>query len=310
MPLIVEALVPVLVLIAIGYGLRRAGFPGDGFWRPAARTVYFVFLPALLLRIIALAQLDPQVWRAQVVAVLTVCAVTILLLLTRKRVSSSGPKFTSVVQGSVRHNTYIGLAIAGAVFTSDEVAVFALIVAVVVPLVNAISVAVLGRYGSRSGEDGRLNSAQTLKLVAVNPLIVACAIGAVLNVSGVGLPSFVGDVFQMLARPALPLGLLVVGAGLQLRALVNISREMVIPLLLRLVLYPALALGLALWLGLPNYHLAPLMLLASLPTAASAFVLAVELGGDEDLMACIITMETIAAAVTIPTVLWVALQLR
>jgi malonate transporter len=52
-----------------------------------------------------------------------------------------------------------------------------------------------------------------------NPLILACLIGIGLNVSGIGLPWGSAAVLEILARAALPLGLLAVGAGLRLDAL-------------------------------------------------------------------------------------------
>lgn len=298
------ATLPVVALIAIGYALRRADFPGEGFWRPAARLVYFVFLPALLVRLVASADIDPSLWRAQLSACLAVVVIAGGLLLSRKRFGLPGPAFTSVFQGGIRHNTYIGLAIGGVIFDSDQVAVFALIVALVVPLVNALAVLALGRYGRRADER-RMSVRQTLTFVTTNPLILACILGAAINLTGAGLPFGVGELLRMLGQPALPIGLLVVGAGLNARSVARASWPLILPATVRLLVYPALALGAAYLLDVPNAHRGPLLLLASLPTAASAYVLALELGGDEGLMARIITFETLLATCTIPCWLYV-----
>ena len=55
MTAILAALAPVAAVIVLGWLLRRAGFPGDGLWAPAARLTYFVLLPALLIRSLATA---------------------------------------------------------------------------------------------------------------------------------------------------------------------------------------------------------------------------------------------------------------
>ncbi len=293
------AIVPVLLIIALGFGLKRGGFPNDAFWRPAARMVYFIFLPALLLRVIALANLDLSLWRAQAATVSAILLITSVLLLSRKPLGLAGPAFTSVVQGSIRHNTYIGLAIGAIVLSTDQLAAFALIVAVIVPLVNAISVATLGHFGANA-EAAATTPRAVAKLVGTNPLIVACIAGAVLNLTGVGLPYGSGEIVGMLAQPALPLGLLVVGAGLRIGALTDLSTSVVVPAAMRLIAYPLLAVTSGTLLGLDESHLPPLLLFASLPTAASAYILAVELGGDDELMARIITVETILCTVTIP----------
>ena len=293
------AILPVVALIGVGYALRRGGFPGEGFWRPAARLVYFVFLPALLVRLVALARLDPTLWRAQAAAALAVATIAAALWVLRKRTSPNGPGFTSVLQGSIRHNTYVGLAVAAAVFTPDETAAFALVVAAIVPLVNAIAVAGLSRYGAAGG-DGTRPRPRMARAIVTNPLIIACVLGGVLNVSGAGLPAGLGEVLRMLGQPALPVGLLVVGAGLRPAALLRPRRGVLIPTAVKLLVYPALALAYASVLAVVPEHRGPLLLFACLPTAASAYVLALELGGDEELMAQVITAETIAAAVTIP----------
>ena len=294
------AILPVVALIGIGYGLRRGGFPGDAFWRPAARLVYFVFLPALLARVIAAARLDPALWRAQAAAALAVATVTALLLVLRKRITPDGPAFTSVLQGSTRHNTYIGLAIASAAFTPHQTAALVLIVAAIVPLVNVIAVVALGRYGRGRA---RTSWPATLRSIALNPLILGCLAGALLNVSGLGLPPLLDAPLRLLAQPALPLGLLVVGAGLRLDALAKVGRGVLIPAVAKLCGYPAFALAFAAALAVAPEHQAPLLLFACLPTAASAYVLALELGGDEGLMAQVITAETLLATVTIPAAL-------
>ena len=306
---VAAALAPVLALIALGYALRRAGFPGEGFWRPAARAVYFVFLPALLVRIIAEAPLAAGVWRLQAIAVLTVSVLTVLLALARKPVcGDDGPAFTSVVQGGVRHNTYLGLAVAAPLFTEAQVAAFALIAAAVVPVVNAVAVVALARFGRR-GADYDQEAAQprglrqTLRLVALNPLILACAAGFLLNATGVGLPGFAAASVDLLSRPALPLGLLTVGAGLRAGALARPGVPALAASACRLVAYPLFAYVLAEAWGIDGPQLAPLMLFAALPTAASSYALALELGGDAELMARVITLETLAAALTIPAVL-------
>ena len=300
MQVVLTALVPVLILILLGYVLRRMDFPGDAFWKPAARAVYFIFLPALLVRVIAETELDPSLWRAQAALCMTVVVLVLLLLLSRKLVSRrDGPAFTSVMQGAVRHNTYVGLAIAGVLFGERGLAAFALLVAVVVPLVNAVSVLTLSRYGR--GHAAKLG--KMLRMVATNPLIIACALGALLNLTGIGLPFGTDRWLDLIGQPALPIGLLVVGAGLQASALVQVSRNVWIPTLARLVLYPLLAVGFGALFAVEQAHWGPMILLGALPTAASSYVLALELGGDTDLMARIITVETIVAALTLPAVL-------
>ena len=110
---------------------------------------------------------------------------------------------------------------------------------------------------------------------------------------------------EILARAALPLGLLAVGAGLRLEGL---RRPGVLATVsaLKLLVLPGLAAALC-WVAQPgSLETAVLVTFAALPGASTAYILARQLGGDAPLIAAIVTVETAAALVTLPAVLmWV-----
>ena len=117
------------------------------------------------------------------------------------------------------------------------------------------------------------------------------------------MPFGSGEVLAILSRASLPLGLLIVGADLNLGSMTQSTPAILFSSGLKLVIYPWLiALGCA-WLGVSGDALAIAVLFGSLPTATSAYILAIELGGDAPLMAAIITGQTLLAAVTMPLVL-------
>ncbi len=103
-----------------------------------------------------------------------------------------------------------------------------------------------------------------------------------------------------LGRSALAIGLLVTGAGLQLKDLFRPSLAAGVAVFLKLVLMPVIAVALALRFGLTGSNLAVVTICSAVPTASSAYVLARLMGGDAPLLAQIITLQTILAAVTMP----------
>ena len=118
-PLILGALGPVFGLILIGFGLRRSGFPGDGFWPAAERLTYFILFPALLIQRLALSRIgDYAVLPVAAVIIAMLLTMTALVYLLRSWLHVDGPAFTSVYQGAIRFNTYVGLAVALAVFNA------------------------------------------------------------------------------------------------------------------------------------------------------------------------------------------------
>lgn len=103
---------------------------------------------------------------------------------------------------------------------------------------------------------------------------MACVLGSLFNVLGIGLPPIIGPFLEVLGRAALPIGLLAVGAGLDLSAARRAGFPVGVSSIGKLVLSPAIAAGLCLMLGLPDIELAAVVLYAALPCSASAYVLA------------------------------------
>lgn len=301
LPLIFGALGPIFALIVLGLGLNRGGFPGPSFWPGAERIAYFILFPALLVHRLALARLD-QYAVAPVAAVIVaqLLGMTALVYALRRWLQTDGPAFSSVYQGAIRFNTYVGLAVVLALFPAEGGAVAALIMAIMIPLINVLCVLVLNAHAN-----GSATVMGILRDLGANPLILACLIGIVLNVSGIGLPWGSAAVLEILARAALPLGLLAVGAGLRLEGL---RRPGLLALAsgLKLLVMPIWVAILCRLLQPGSLETAVLVTFAALPGASTAYILARQLGGDAPLMAVIVTIEIAAALVTLPMVLvWV-----
>jgi malonate transporter len=296
--IIAGALGPIFSLILLGYGLKVYRFPGEAFWPAAEKLTYFLLLPALLVNKLALAELgNYAVGPFAGVIVAGLLLATLVLFVLKPFLGVDGPAFSSIYQGSIRFNTYVGLAAAGALFHAPGSTLAALAMAVLIPLINVLCVGVLTHAAGTSG------AISVLGQLARNPLLLACVLGILLNVSGLRLPLGSALVLDILARAALPLGLLAVGAGLQLDGVRAQGRALLVSSAFKLLIMPALIAGLALAMGLNALEMAVLVLFAALPGATSSYILARQLGGDAPLMAAIITTETAASMVTLPFIL-------
>jgi malonate transporter and related proteins len=293
------ALAPVFILIGLGWLLRARGFPGAAFWPAAERLVYFVLFPALLFLTTAAADLGDldllPMAAALIVAIVAMAALTIGLR-PLLRIGDAG--FTSVFQGAIRCNTYVGLAAASALFGQTGLAVMGLVVFVVVTAVNLLSVVALIHYGRRAA--GRRD---VVASIARNPLILACLLGFGGNAAGIELPAVAYDTLDILARAALTLGLLCVGAGLELAHLGRARLAAAVTAALKLLVMPAATALACRMFGIDGLSAAAAVLFTACPISASSYVLARQLGGDATLLAGLITITTIAAIATIPLVL-------
>jgi malonate transporter and related proteins len=293
------ALAPVFLLIALGWLLRARGFPGEAFWPAAERLVYFVLFPALLFLTTAgsaVAGFGMLPLAAALVG--AILATSALALALRPWLGIDDAGLTSVLQGAIRCNTYVGLGAAGTLYGEAGIAVLGLVILIVVTTVNLLSVVALIHYGRRPG-----GSRELVSSIARNPLIIACLAGFACQAAGIDLAGVAGDTLEVLGQASLTLGLLCVGAGLELTHLGRNRAAALATCALKLLLMPAATALACLLLGITGVAAAIAVLFTAVPISASSYVLARQLGGDAPLMAGLITLTTIAAALTMPLVL-------
>lgn len=301
---IVGALAPLFALIALGAALGWTRFPGGDFWPQLERFIYYLLFPAMLVATLATADVS-RVSVLPLAATLlgTMIALGAALWLTRQQLALSPPVFTSAFQGVVRFNTYVGVAGAAALYGEPGLTVAAVAIALMVPTANILCVLAFIVSGTIVSDQGPASVSTSVLALARNPLILACLAGVLLNVSGIGLPGVSAPALDLLGQAALPLGLVAVGVALRPRALWHSGRAFWVSSLLKLVITPLLALALAWLAGLHGVDRNVALLFAALPTATSAYILARQLGGDAELMAAIITGQTLLAMLTMPVML-------
>lgn len=297
---IVATIVPVFLLIVLGFAFKRSGFPGDDFWKPAELLAYYVLLPVLVVRNLADAKLEGlQIGLLALAIIATALALTLIALILRPLMGMSGPAFTSVLQGTVRLNSYLAFAVAAAFFGDPGVTICAVFVAIMMPTLNIICITALAAFADTGPPDWR----RIAKEVVTNPLILACALGAAISASGLALPGWAMATLAILAKAALPVALLCVGAGLDLSIGRSATGALALSCVLKLAVMPAIAYVIADGLGLEGLMFSVVIMFAAMPASPASYVLARQLGGDAPLMAGILTVETAVAAITLPVVL-------
>jgi len=296
-----QALAPVFILILTGYLFRRFQFPGDSFWLQAERFSYYVLFPAMLIFKLGQARVPVSAYGDVFVLVLAMlAAMTLALLAVQWLFRWSGPVFSSVYQVGIRFNSFVAIATAGMLLGDDGLSTMAIVIAVKIPLINLLCILM---FSLAVGQDGGVRWRPVARAIMTNPLIIGSVIGALWGYFRVGFHPLLAGVLEPLSDLALPLGLMTVGAGLQLKALRGTSLPLLVSSGLKLVGFPLMTMGLALALGLDGILVQAGILLATLPTATSSYILARQLGGDAPLMAAIISGQTLLAIVTIPLIL-------
>lgn len=295
------ALVPVFLLIVLGFALRRLLLKKDIEWIGLEQLVYYVLFPALLIDTLSRANLASVpiagVGGALLLAVLAMSALCLLLRPWLARsLDVDGPAFSSVFQGATRWQTFVALSVAGNLWGELGITLASVAMVAMIPLLNIFAVWVLAHYASPQ----KLAWPKILLTIARNPLIWACVVGLTINLTHLSVPRPLHEFLDALGRCSLALGLLVVGAGLHLEGLRRPGAAAALTVVLKLVVMPAMAIALGMAFGLSGSSLAVVACCASVPSASNGYILARQMGGDAPLLAQILTLQTMLAVITMP----------
>ncbi|PZX09961.1 hypothetical protein LX81_04343 [Palleronia aestuarii] len=289
---------PIFALIWLGFGLARWRIPSAEFWPAAERLNYFVLFPALLVSSLADAPVrDPEVLRLGGAAVATIMIASLALGLLRRVRPMPARRYGPVVQGVIRFNTYLALSLIATFVGPEGLEKAALYLALAVPLVNLLSILALSDAGASRAPRA------LIRTVLTNPLILACLAGFALAMTNVGLPLGLDRLAALLGQGSLPLGLLCIGAALRPRSLRADAPALIATSAARLVLMPLLGVAVAHMFGLTGTEAFIIIVFCCVPTAPTAYVLTQQMKGDGQLMAGIVTLQTMAAAASIPIML-------
>ncbi|AQR61809.1 transporter [Brevundimonas sp. LM2] len=301
MTALLAGIVPVFILIAIGYGLRKSDFLPDATWRPIEKLSINLLYPGFLIPAIWGADLSGgSVGAAGGSAVTAVLIVGALTLAAKPFLRIDGPAFSSVFQGTIRWNSFVFLPVIQSAFGAEGLALAAVMIACIIPVTNIACVAVLARWGT--DQRGVRPLALTRAMLA-NPILVACLTGLTLNFLKVPPIPGISDTLRLLGGAALPLGLIVAGAGLSFAEVARSRWTVAGVTAVKLGVMPPLMWGLCILYGGDELAQGTALLCGAAPGAAAAYLLARQMGGDAPLMAGIVAATTVGSALGIPLLL-------
>ncbi|TCB55348.1 AEC family transporter [Acinetobacter terrestris] len=294
---VVMALFPLIMLIAMGYLFKRTQFLTDEFWRGVEKLNYLILFPVLLFNNLAYIKLELATITQVLLALFIIIIITALTLWVAKAFFHIPiARFGVYVQSQIRFNTYIGLSIMSLLFGAQGMQMFAMMIALAIPLVNVISVLAFSQ-----GQG--LKPAQILFSLIKNPLILGCLVGIIFNLLQLSLFSGLEQLFKILASMSLPLGLICVGAALQFRNLKHDYSRLLLNTVGRLIVVPCLAYLICYALNLNQFETIVLVVFFALPTASASYILTRYFNGDSQLMAGVISLQTLCFAVTFPVLM-------
>ncbi len=309
MLVVFESMIPIFALIGLGLFLRKRDIVPQDKWAGLEQVGYWLFFPSILAKTLINADLKSVpltgLAASMLMAVFTMLAVMLVLKSFFGRFwQMQGPAYTSVFQASTRWNAFIALAIILKMFGDPGIAIVAVALAAMIPIINFENVLVLAAFASSE----RPPVKRIVKMVLYNPLIWGCLVGLFINLMEIPIWEPVMTLLDLLGRSALGVGLLCVGAGLRVRHALKPSRDVLVGVLMKLVVMPIFVVGWVLVFDITGMALHAALVCAAVPTAMNGFLLAKQMGGDAELFAATVTVQTALSFISIPFLLYLANQ--
>ncbi len=291
-----RVMLPIFLMLTLGYLLRRVSLVDDHTLSGCNSLVFRVFLPAMLFQNVyntdVATAFNPRLLAFAVGGTLALFALSMIII---PRLETDRPKQASMVQAVFRSNFVIfGLPVTAALFGQEKVGVAAILVAAVVPLFNVLAVFALEYF-----RGGKVDLKKALRGVVTNPLIIGAGLGLFCLLTGLRLPAPVESTISDVGHVGTPLALIVLGGTFRFSALRSSARQLVICVVGRLLVGPAIFLSAAALLGFREVEIAALISLFASPTASSSYPMACEMGADGELAGQAVVCNSFFAIFTV-----------
>ena len=275
-----NVVLPLFLIMAVGYLLRRIGLLDDAVLPKLNSLVFKAFLPMMLFNNIYHSDLEsmmnPKLILTAVVSILVIFGVLCLVI---PRIEKDGPRRGAMVQGIFRSNYIIfGVPIVSGVFGEQGLGVVSILSAFAIPLFNVLSVVALEIFSH-----GTVNKNRIVKGIVTNPLIIASLLGVVFLLAGIPIPTPTEEALADMSAIATPLGLVSLGGFFKFADTKRYLKQLIIVVAGRLVVCPAIFLPVFVSMGFRGVDLMALATMMGAPIAVSSFIMAQQQGADADL---------------------------
>lgn len=292
----VNAVMPFLIYIAFGYGVRHSGLVDEAFMYKLNRMIFQAFFPILMFNNFYHLQpgfsLNPALVMAAVFGILTVQLISIL---TVPRLVPENAKRGVLIQAIYRSNYVLfGIPLAQNLFHDDGVILATAMIAIVIPIYNVTAVIILEMY-----RGGSVTPMVLVKNVCRNPMLQGAFVGLLFNLLGIRLPESVEEPIRQFATLSTPLALFVLGGTLHFSAIRHNLKYIVPSMSVKLLVLPAIAVTIALALSFSPVERFVYFEMFATPVATASYSMAQNMGGDGELAGQLVVLSTAASVFTI-----------
>lgn len=297
---------PIFLMMVLGFSLKKLSIMNDTTVKQMNNVIFRVFLPVMIFKNIYESEFsqafNPKLIIFAVSAVIICIGILFVIIpITVKENTKRGV----LIQAIFRSNFVIfGLPVTEALCAGAAIGSASVLIAIIVPIFNFAAVITLEVFNNR-----KPNIFKILKGIVTNPLIISSVLGLIICFCNISFPTVIEKAIGSISSITTPLALIMLGASIHFKTVGSNLKYLVIGLISRLILIPAICLGFAAYVF--NFRGAELAIILSLfasPTAVSSFTMAQQMGGDDELAGQLVMFGTCASVVTV--FMWILITVQ
>ena len=296
----VNAVMPFLIYISFGYGVRMSGLVDEAFMNKLNKLIFRAFFPILMFN--NLYKVEPGFTldgRLVAVGVGSVLLLELILVFLVPKFVKGNPQRGVVIQAIYRSNFVLfAIPLTTSLFGETGSVLASMMVAIVIPIYNVTAVIILELF-----HGGKSDIRVLVKNVCTNPLILGALVGFIFFMLQIKLPACIDETAAQFADLTTPLALFVLGGTLHFSAVRGNLKYLVPSLTVKMVFLPAVITALATAMGFGNLERFVLFTMYATPVATASYSIAQNMGGDGELAGQFVVISTAVSIVTI--FLWV-----
>jgi len=295
---VINTIVPVFLVILLGYFLHAKELLPSPIVGPLNRLVFYLAIPAMIFREISRVSFAAYFSTPVLVGVLVPVLTVFLIGMVWQRLLGISASFSGTFLQSSQHGNlgYIGLAVAYYLLGSEGLTAASILAGFMMLLQNFLSV--LGLQMFCQGQEREHKVWFFFKKVVGNPVVLSATAGIGFSVLEIPVPTIADRGLKIVSDMSLPLALLIIGGSLSFGVIRSNLRLAVSAGILKLLLLPALGLLFFALFRIPSSQFLPGLILLASPTATVTYVMASEMEGSTELASAAVTMNTLASCLT------------
>lgn len=296
-----SAVLPMFVMLLLGVFLRKKNIADRNSLNVINQLCFKVFLAVnVYYNIYKVNIAEVLNWRLLITAVISQFII-LGISVAAASLSEKDKKRKGALAHGMFHTNFVifGTLIGTALCGENNIGSIVLLIAIIVPLQNVLSVVLLESYRDNS----QFSLGKTVMNALKNPYVVAAILGFATQLLHIHFPEMIANIFRDLGRCGTPLALIAMGGLFNFESISSNTKAISIGVIFRLVIIPALLIPAAVMMGFRGSELVALMCIFFAPCATTSFNLACAMDSDADLASQLVVFTSLVSLITI--FLWI-----